>query len=226
MWAQALQSSTPWVFGISGNQQAHLLLSLMYPTALNVEKLAEMEHKLQGCWLLNSIPANHITGLITQKQLCQSHNAWRQKAPQSKQGFLIKLYHSVKTTQIWSHRQMVCLSFFFFFWTSTMTELILKPFLWPRQSELFELYFHCCLKWHRALALQKLQIYQHMCPAVFRWLQGFNELTEKIFIENKSSESNRYHQNNAYYCIDECRLLCALSHYSHIMYITFIVYLQ
>lgn len=115
MWAQALQSSTPWVFGISGNQQAHLLLSLMYPTALNVEKLAEMEHKLQGCWLLNSIPANHITGLITQKQLCQSHNAWRQKAPQSKQGFLIKLYHSVKTTQIWSHRQMVCLSFFFFF---------------------------------------------------------------------------------------------------------------
>lgn len=120
------------------------------------------------------------------------------------------------------------LSFFFsfFFWTSTMTELILKPFLWPRQSELFELYFHCCLKWHRALALQKLQIYQHMCPAVFRWLQGFNELTEKIFIENKSSESNRYHQNNAYYCIDECRLLCALSHYSHIMYITFIVYLQ
>lgn len=225
MWAQALQSSTPWVFGISGNQQAHLLLSLMYPTARNVEKLAEMEHKLQGCWLLNSIPANHITGLITQKQLCQSHNAWRQKAPQSKQGFLIKLYHSVKQLRSGATGKWFVF-LFFFFWTSTMTELILKPVLWPRQSELFELYFHCCLKWHRALALQKLQIYQHMCPAVFRWLQGFNELTEKIFIENKSSESNRYHQNNDYYCTDECRLLCALSHYSHIMYITFIVYLQ
>lgn len=96
MWAQALQSSTPWVCGISGNQQAHLLLSLMYPTAQNVEKLAEMEHKLQGCWLLNSIPPNHITGLITQKQLCQSHNVWRHKAPQSKQGFLIKIYHWVE----------------------------------------------------------------------------------------------------------------------------------
>lgn len=114
MWAQALQSSTPWVFGISGNQQAHLLLSLMYPTARNVEKLAEMEHKLQGCWLLNSIPANHITGLITQKQLCQSHNAWRQKAPQSKQGFLIKLYHSVKQLRSGATGKWFVFLFFFF----------------------------------------------------------------------------------------------------------------
>ncbi len=46
--------------------------------------------------------------------------------------------------------------------------------------------------WH--IPVKKLQIYQHICPAAFTWLQGFNEL----FIQYKAAVDNRYCKNHSY----------------------------
>lgn len=43
---------------------------------------------------------------------------------------------------------------------------------------------HCALVGH--VSNQRLQIYQHVCPAALRWLQRFNKLQEKVFMQYKA----------------------------------------
>lgn len=119
-------------------------------------------------WLIHRLSANHITGLMVLKQLCHSVNCENNSSTSIRKSYccLDAWEQQMQTHFVKNERR------------SWHTDLNVFVAVW------------CCNKgkhdgcngtvlWKSEAA--DLSTYS-MCPVAFRWLQGFNDVKEKLFI--------------------------------------------
>lgn len=50
--------------------------------------------------------------------------------------------------------------------------------------------------WRGPSPIKGLWIYQYICPSAFKWLQKFNELKKKLFIQYEAAVDKTYYKNH------------------------------